>query len=179
MSIKYAILGILNKKPSTGYELKKIIEESSILYWSGNNNQIYKALIQMHEEALVSSETIHQDGSPSKKVYTITETGFIELKQWVKSSTEAPEFKKTFLIQLAWSDILDDEELCELFAKYETELENQLIMEQEKFRRAFPSPDKSNRESFLWDMIYSNLISSYQNELNWVREARKKLLNLK
>nr|WP_242835134.1 PadR family transcriptional regulator [Clostridium sartagoforme] len=67
MSIKLAILGILSWKPSTGYELKKIFEESSFLYWSGNNNQIYKSLIKMEDEHLVTSEIIHQDNSPSKK----------------------------------------------------------------------------------------------------------------
>ena len=94
MSIKYAILGILSWKPVTGYELKKIFEDCSFMYWSGNNNQIYKALTKMHDEALVTSEVIHQDSSPSKKIYTITEEGLEELKDWVLSSPEAPEVKK-------------------------------------------------------------------------------------
>ncbi|MCT8978448.1 PadR family transcriptional regulator, partial [Clostridium sp. CX1] len=114
MSIKFAILGILSSKASTGYELKKIFEESSFLYWSGNNNQIYKALIKMQEEDLVTSEVIHQDSSPSKKIYTITEEGLKELKEWIMSSPEAPEIKKTFLIQLAWSDMLNTQELNQL-----------------------------------------------------------------
>lgn len=176
MSIKFAILGILNWKSSTGYELKKIFEESSILYWSGNNNQIYKALIKMQDEDLVTSEVIHQDSSPSKKIYTITEEGLAELKEWIMSSPEAPEFKKTFLIQLAWSDMLNDQELNELLSKYENELKMQLIMQQEKVRRSIHSPNRSTRESFIWDMISENIISTYNNELNWVRETRQKLL---
>lgn len=176
MSIKFAILGILSWKSSTGYELKKIFEESSILYWSGNNNQIYKALIQMQDEELVTSEIIHQDSSPSKKIYTITEEGLAELKEWVASSPEAPEFRKTFLVQLAWSDMLSDQELNELLSEYENELKMQLIMQQEKIRRALHSPNRSTRESFIWDMISENIISSYRNELNWVQGARQKLL---
>lgn len=94
MSIKSAILGILSWKPSTGYELKKIFEDSSFMYWSGNNNQVYKALISMEDEELVTSKVIHQDNSPYKKIYTITEEGLKELKEWVISSPEAPEIKK-------------------------------------------------------------------------------------
>jgi PadR family transcriptional regulator, regulatory protein AphA len=175
MSIKFAILGILSWKASTGYELKKIFEESSFLYWSGNNNQIYKALIQLQDEELVTSEVIHQDSSPSKKIYTITEEGLRELKEWVVSSPEAPEIKKTFLVQLAWSDVLNNQELNELLLKYENEIKVQLVIQQEKNRRALHSPNRNTRESFIWEMISENIMSTYNNELNWVRETRQKL----
>jgi DNA-binding PadR family transcriptional regulator len=56
VSIKYAILGLLSSKPSTGYEMKKVFEESSVMYWSGNNNQIYKSLVELLNEGLVTSE---------------------------------------------------------------------------------------------------------------------------
>lgn len=175
MSIKFAILGILSWKPSTGYELKKIFEESSFLYWSGNNNQIYKALIKMEDEYLVTSEIIHQDNSPSKKIYTITEEGLKKLKEWISSSPEAPEIKKTLLVQLAWADLLKDQELDELLLKYENELKVQLVMEIEKNKRALYSPNRSTREKLLWEMISENIISTYNNELNWINETRKKL----
>lgn len=175
MSIKSAILGILSWKPSTGYELKKIFEDSSFMYWSGNNNQIYKALISLEDEELVTSEVIHQDNSPSKKIYTITEEGLKELKEWVISSPEAPEIKKTFLVQLAWSDMLSNQELSEVLTKYENEIKSQLIMQQEKYRRSIYFPNRSTRESLIWEMISENIISTYNNELNWVRETRKKL----
>lgn len=176
MSIKFAILGILSWKASTGYELKKIFEESTILYWSGNNNQIYKALSQMQDEELVRSEVVHQDNSPSKKIYTITEEGLKEIREWVISRPEAPEIKKTFLVQLAWSNMLSDKELNDLLIRYENELNVQLLMEQEKIRRALHTPNRGSRERFIWDMISENIISTFNNELNWARETRQKLL---
>ncbi|MFD0589307.1 PadR family transcriptional regulator [Paenibacillus sp. GCM10027627] len=175
MSIQSAILGILSWKSSTGYELKKIFEDSSFMYWSGNNNQIYKALMNMEKENFVSSEVIHQDSSPSKKVYTITEEGLQELKKWLVSTPEAPEIKKTFLVQLAWSDRLSNQELGEALSKYENEINLQLFMQNEKYRRALYSPNRSARESLIWEMISENIISTYTNELNWVRETRRKL----
>lgn len=175
MSIKSAILGILSWKPSTGYELKKIFEDSSFMYWSGNNNQIYKALISMEEEELVTSKVIHQDNSPSKKIYTITEEGLKELKEWIISSPEAPEIRKTFLVQLAWSAMLSNQELSELLTKYENEIKAHFVMQQEKYRRSIHSPKRSPRESLIWEMISENILSTYNNELNWIRETRRKL----
>jgi hypothetical protein len=48
-------------------------------------------------------------------------------------------------------------------------------MQQKKNRRALHSPNRSTRESLIWDMISENIISTYNNELNWVRETRQKL----
>lgn len=175
MSIKYAILGFLSWKPATGYELKKIFEESSSMYWSGNNNQIYRTLLQIQDEGYVTSEVVHQDSLPSKKVYTITEEGQRELKEWIMSTPEAPEFKKPFLIQLAWSDLLNDQELAELLTKYAHELKMQLVIHEEKARRALNFPQRSTREVLLWDMISKNITSSYKNEMDWVQEVRQKL----
>ncbi|GMX64917.1 DUF4180 domain-containing protein [Paenibacillus elgii] len=175
MSIQLAILGILSWKSSTGYELKKIFEDSSFMYWSGNNNQIYKALMNMENDGFVTNEVVHQDNSPSKKIYSITEEGLKELKKWLVSSPDAPEIKKTFLVQLAWSDMLSNQELSNVLSEYENEIKLQLIMQNEKYRRALHSPNRSTRESLIWEMISENIISTYNNELNWVRETRQKL----
>lgn len=175
MSIKYAILGLLSSKPFTGYEMKKVFEESSVMYWSGNNNQIYKSLIELLNEGLVTSEIKHQETSPSKKIYTITGEGLAELKKWVLSQPEAPEYKKPFLIQLSWADQLSNEELDELTLKYEEEVKIQLLLHQEKKRRGSYSPDRNSREAFLWDCISDNLISSLKGELGWIQGVRREL----
>jgi DNA-binding PadR family transcriptional regulator len=177
MLINYAILGILSCNSLTGYDLKKIIQDSPFMHWSGNNNQIYKSLVELHEEGLVTNEVYHQESSPSKKIYTITKEGRAELKEWILSSPEPPEFKKTFLIQLAWSDQLNTEELCTLLSSYENEIRMQLIMQKEKMRRRVYSPDRTPREAQLWDLISDNIISSYENELNWLQKVRKELCN--
>lgn len=175
MSIKYAILGILSCKPLTGYDLKKIIQESAFMYWSGNNNQIYKSLVELLDEGFVTGEVHHQESSPSKKIYTITEEGTAELKDWVLSTPQAPEFKKTFLIQLAWADQLNAEELNTLLSRYEDEITMQILLQQQKKSREPFSPDRTSREAYLWGAIHENVLSSYKNELSWVQKLRKEL----
>jgi DNA-binding PadR family transcriptional regulator len=179
MSIKYALLGILSWKAATGYELKKLMEESSFMYWSGNNNQIYKALIQMQEEELVTSEVIHQDNAPTKKIYSITKNGLVELKEWLIMTPEAPEIKKVFLVQLAWSEILSDQEINELCFSYGKVIRNQLLMEQEKLRRGLLAPNRNPRENLIWEMISENLIASYKSELQWIEKFRQRLFENK
>ncbi len=179
MSINHAILGILSCKPLTGYDLKKIIQESPFMYWSGNNNQIYKSLVELLEEGFVTNEVYHQENSPSKKIYTITKEGITELKEWVLSSTEPPELKKQFLVQLAFADQLLPEELNTLLSGYENQIRMQILMQKEKLRRGTFSPGRSPREVYLWDMIHENIITSYESELTWLEKLRKGIGNMK
>lgn len=111
MLINYAILGILSYKSMAGYDLKKIIQDSAFMYWSGNNNQIYKSLTELLDKGLVTSVVKHQESSPTKKIYKITSEGLAALKEWVLSPLEPSEIKKPFLIHLAWSKQLNTSEL--------------------------------------------------------------------
>lgn len=175
MSINYAILGMLSCKPLTGYELKKIMQESSFMHWSGNNNQIYKALLELNDQDFVTGEVHHQESSPSKKVYTITEAGVSELKKWSQSRPEAVEMKRSFLVQLAWADLLKDEELEALLNQYEQEIKGQLLMEEKKAQTGFFKEGRTPRETILWGLINESILMSYQAELDWVNKAKKTL----
>lgn len=175
MAIKYAILGILSYQPQTGYDLKKRFAESAALYWSGNNNQIYRTLVELLDEGLVTNEVQVQEKLPAKKVYSITEKGRLELKAWTQSAPEPPEFRSTFLIQLMWADQLDAAELDRVLATYEQEAQNQLLMQREKARRGPMFPSRTRREALLWDSIAENIAGSYARELEWVRQLRAQL----
>jgi DNA-binding PadR family transcriptional regulator len=170
---------MLDCRPLTGYDIKKIMQDSSYMHWSGNNNQIYKALVELLEDNLVTGEVEYQDKSPAKKVYTITEKGRKKLKEWSRSEPEPAELKKAFLIQLAWADILDEDELYKLLKDYETEVSLQLIMNREKIRRGGAFKPRSEREELLWKLIDENILSSYQIELDWIRKAIRKLYEFK
>lgn len=185
MSIEHAILGLLSLNSLSGYDIKKMFEGSPALYWSGNNNQIYKALIKLHEQGWVSRETQIQDASPTRKVYSITEKGLEELRRWVLTNPEIPQIKNSFLIKLAWADLLTADELDHLLERYESELRTQLAMLnfQKQQRNVSPSGvsrdayinvllARTQREIFLWNMILENWLSYYQAELNWVCKLR-------
>lgn len=175
MSIRYAILGFLSASPLSGYDLKKIFEESVIFHWSGNNNQIYRTLVELHSEGMVTQEVQQQADYPARKIYTITEKGLAELNKWVLSEPELPQIKSSFLVQLAWADQLNPDELEALLRKYEGEARDQLVMVQEFRRRRKFSPQRTPREIYLWDAILDNRILFYETELNWVRTVRETL----
>lgn len=185
MSIEHAILGLLSLAPLSGYDLKKMFEGSAALAWSGNNNQIYTTLVKLHHQGWVSREVQTQEASPTRKVYSLTAQGLAELRSWVMSAPEIPQVKNSFLIQLAWADLLTADELDQLLARYASELEIQLKMLNFQKERLNLSPSgvareayinlslaRTPRETFLWKMVLENWSAYYQAELNWVGQLR-------
>lgn len=175
MTIGYAILGLLSWKPLSGYDLKKLISESDLFYWSGNNNQIYNSLVRLHQDSFVTQQVQPQESRPPRKIYSITEKGREALRKWVQSNVELPELRNTFLIQLAWADQLTGQEIDALLGRYEEELEDRLRIQQEKARRGGAAPLRTEREAFLWEKISENMRVGVQNELDWTRQVRKEL----
>lgn len=178
MTIDYAILGMLSWQPLTGYDIKKIIQDSPFLYWSGNNNQVYKSLVQLLDNNLVTNEIRHQDGAPSKKIYSITELGRKKLESWIiDTKVEVPEFRKQFLIQLAWSGQLELKEIEKLLLKYEMEIEKYIAMYKEEQKREKHFKNRSKKDYFIWFMLYENIIMSYESELKWIKKVKNGLLD--
>ena len=176
MSIDYAILGLLSWKPFSGYDLKKIIAESDVYYWSGNNNQIYKSLVALHKDQLVTQQVQYQESLPAKKLYTITEKGRVALRDWVRSIPALPEIHNTFLVQLAWADTLSSDELDALLALYEEEIAVQLRMQDARDGLLTPeAPNRTPRERYLWEQITEHQASAYRREMEWVRSLRTNL----
>lgn len=90
MSIKYAILGLLHYKDMHGYQIKDHIEKNFGNMWTVNFGQIYTTLKSLHNEGLISlSQVVASDtGGPHKKLYSITERGRTEFRDWLKSPPE-------------------------------------------------------------------------------------------
>jgi len=178
MSINYAILGILSYKSMTGYDLKKIIQDSAFMHWSGNNNQIYKSLTELLDKGLVINEVKHQESSPTKKIYTITSDGLAALKEWFFSPIESIEIKKPFLIQLAWSRQLNTSEMNMLLDGYENQVKMQLLMEQSNKQDTNFLSDRTTLETTIWSFINDNIRRTYENELEWIHDLRRAIANI-
>ena len=90
MELQDVILGFLERKRLTGYELKSLFSTLDFLPWSGNNNQIYTSLIELERKGLVEKRTIQQEKLPAQKRYQITEAGREHLQQASLQPSEAP-----------------------------------------------------------------------------------------
>lgn len=179
MSVKYVILGYLSWKPMTGYDIKKIIADSETLPWSASNNQIYHALVQLHDDGWVSRNIEGQIGAPDRHVYTITKTGGEALRDWAGGEPNPPPTKNPLFYQLMWADCLETEAIDQVLESYSKLIGEKLFLISVQGEKKTNAPNRTPREAFLWEMISRNWIAHYKLELNWVRQMRQDLHNLK
>ena len=67
-TLKYAILGLLNQKKMTGYDLMKQFESALCEFWSAKHSQIYPELKKLTEEGCVAYRQEASDNGLEKAV---------------------------------------------------------------------------------------------------------------
>jgi len=175
MTIRYAILGLLDQQPQTGYDLKKTFADSAILHWSGNNNQVYTTLLQLNAEGLVEACLAESSTYPARKTYRITPAGQAELQHWLTSPPTLPEMKNHFLVQFLFADRLLPEQSIQILGRYEDELRQALILQQEQNRRNSASATTPSRQALFQQLAAQNLVDHFTCELSWIDRARQVL----
>lgn len=178
MSLNHVILGLLKRESLTGYEIKKIIQNTPFMYWSGNNNQIYKAFVELLDEGFVTKEVRHQDGSPSKKIYTITDDGLSEFNNWLLSVTDVPVSRKQFLIKLALANRLKRDDLENMLTSYIDVVNMQAILSEREIDQCYFAEQESYSEYLFEDLIRENVLSFYSSELAWIQKVKEFIMGL-
>lgn len=117
-TLKYAILGLINRKPITGYDITKEFNNGLVNFWYAKHSQIYPELKRLTDEGLISFETIIQGEKLEKKLYTITDDGKKDLQKWLeKDDPLEPTPKDIFRLKVYFCDEMDNETLLRQFKK--------------------------------------------------------------
>lgn len=69
-TLKYAILGLLNQKEMSGYDLMKQFESTLCEFWTAKHSQIYPELKKLTEEGRVTYKTETSETNSEKKFIT-------------------------------------------------------------------------------------------------------------
>jgi PadR family transcriptional regulator AphA len=80
MSLRHAVLGLLARRPSTGYELTQTFDRSLRTSWHASHSQIYPELTRLEAADLVE---VVGHGARRSKTYGITAAGRAELRRWL------------------------------------------------------------------------------------------------
>ena len=110
MSASYALLGILGKQPSYGYDLK---HEYDSLYGKEKSlpfGQVYSTLSRLLRDKKVSIEATEQSVGPERKLYAITKLGRADLETWLSTPEKLhPNTQTVLFIKVVTSILLDKE----------------------------------------------------------------------
>lgn len=78
------LLGVLARKPSAGYDVRKYLEKSGRIYgYVPQSSQIYRQLARLVERDLLAFEIDRSRSGPDAKVYSLTGRGWGAYLDWV------------------------------------------------------------------------------------------------
>jgi len=100
VALEHAILVSLAERSASGYDLARRFDASIGHFWPASHQQIYKVLARMESDKLVAADLVAQDGRPDKKVYTITDEGNAELRDWLATPGRREAIRIDFAVKL-------------------------------------------------------------------------------
>ncbi|HET8731069.1 MAG TPA: PadR family transcriptional regulator [Moraxellaceae bacterium] len=100
MSLKMAVLGLLDVEPGSGYALLQRFRNSLGFFWPTTHQQLYKELHALHAEGLVDCEEVAQAGKPDKKIYSLTDKGGEALDRLLAEAAGPAKIREPLLVKL-------------------------------------------------------------------------------
>ncbi len=101
-TLGHAILGLLARRPSTGYELARRLDRPVGWFWTARHSQIYPELARLTADGLVRYAESDGRGPRRNKRYRITAAGTRALRAWVVAPHEPQPVRDLETLRL-WS----------------------------------------------------------------------------
>jgi DNA-binding PadR family transcriptional regulator len=101
VSLSHLLLALLSDRPSSGYSLKRRIDDELAPLWTAELSQIYPTLARLQRAGFLSWRVVGPQGGPGSYRYRPTATGRSELARWLAEPPRPPVFRDESLIRLA------------------------------------------------------------------------------
>ena len=114
MSLRHAILGLLARKPSTGYELAQMFDLSLRTAWHARHSQIYPELSRLESAGMVE---VVERGARGSKTYALTDEGQAELRRWLVEVEPDRSQRNESAVRLFLGQLLPTEDRRQVFER--------------------------------------------------------------
>jgi DNA-binding PadR family transcriptional regulator len=159
--LRHAALGLLSRRPASGYDLLKVFEASMANVWPATQSQLYGELNKLADTGLIEAAEL---GPRGRKEYAITEAGRAELRRWMTSPQEDPAFRSAQLLRVFLLDGLPRGEA----RAYLTALRAHAASEHRRYARIRENNDwREDDEAFFARAALENGLRFTQMEADW------------
>ncbi len=169
--LKYAILGLLNRQPMTGYDIGKEFNYELAEFWHAKHSQIYTELKKLHDEGLVTYDIEISGDILEKKQYTITDAGKQDLIKWLhKDELIERTAKDVFRVRMYFSNNLDLESRIKLLESQQMQHKRRLN-QLKKTSEQYPEVPPHDSDRFGDFIVLENAIMREESILNWIEKC--------
>jgi len=105
VATRYVLLGLLDIKPMSGYDIRRNLKISLDSLWSASYGQIYPTLHRLADQGLVHAVST-PTGSRERIVYHLTDEGRAEFEAWLNEPISYPPTRDPFRFWASYIDVL-------------------------------------------------------------------------
>lgn len=168
-NLSYQVLGVLARKPRSGYDIVKQLEH----FRPAKTSQVYPTLAKLEGAGLVASHDVTQTSRPNKRLYTVTEQGQLELIAWIGTEPDVPYNRDDFLTMVYSAWLKSPEQVVVMFEERLKALDRVLDHVQTALAvilADFPESlsDPSNWRFYRYNLQHRRLLQ-VQTEQTWCR----------
>lgn len=183
MSLRHALLALVEAGPMTGYEIAKVFDRSVAYVWHAPHSQIYPELRRLESEELVVAREVPR-GRATKRAYTLTPAGAAELRRWVDDVQPPPRVRDVAYLKATYYEYAPPAVARAQFAahlahfreqqeRWESHVEQLEQRATDLLRRRLAHTPESAHEAVVAYKVhvYRGLIERARTEVAWAAEG--------
>lgn len=167
MSLRFALLGLLNEQPSSGYDLTRRFSQGIGAYaWNAKHSQIYPELRKLTDDGLIE---VAEEGARGRKTYAVTDAGRHQLRDWLLTPPAGTGgVRNEYVLRLFLLSALDRDEARTMLEHTITHSTEQLTMISKSYQDAVSDGGPARGHGALAAQYG---IRVYQATIDWARWA--------
>ena len=168
MSTKFALLGLLNIKKMSAYDLAKFAKESIGFFWNESYSNVHRTLKILADEKLIKK--LPERGSRNKNLFEITDLGRQALSEWLSNHQYTTIYRDELLLKLFVSKRND-------YPSILVDLKNALneLEAQQQVYFELKEMISTKLDNLSYDLVLDYGIVQNEITIEWLKKSIKKI----
>lgn len=172
MSVKHALLSLLEQEPMYGYQLRQEFESRTGGTWPLNVGQVYTTLTRLERDGLVEAAGEDEEGHER---WRLTATGREEVATWFTTPvarTQPP--RDELAIKLALAVTVPGVDVGTLIQRQRS-ASMAALQDYTRLKRQAGAADRPERADLAWGLVLDSLVFGAEAEIRWLDHCEARL----
>ena len=172
MSVKQALLALLEQGPMYGYQLRSEFEQRTGATWPLNIGQVYTTLSRLERDGLVAGEGADDEGHV---IYRVTDAGREEVSAWFTTPVSRSQPPRDELaIKLALAVTVPGVDVGTVIQRQRTATMTAL-QDYTRLKRGGRAAEPAGPDDMAWSLVLDSLVFAAEAEIRWLDHCEARL----
>ena len=172
MSVRQALLALLEQGPMYGYQLRAEFEQRTGATWPLNVGQVYTTLTRLERDGLVEGEGVDDEGHA---IFRVTPAGRDEVAAWFTTPvprTQPP--RDELVIKLALAVTVPGVDVGRVIQQQRTAT-MAALQDYTRLKRGGRAAAPTEPSDMAWSLVLDSLVFAAEAEIRWLDHCEARL----